>query len=67
MGKMHVKSFFRDKQKNQFNKRQRKEVFDWIKQTALALLNEKDCHYKASTKCCVAYGSKSMARKEQLY
>ena len=38
--------FFRDKQKNKFNKRQRKEIFEWIKQTALAMINEEKCHTK---------------------
>ena len=43
-GKNSCEVFFRDKQKNQFNKRQRKEVFDWIKRKALALLNDESCH-----------------------
>ncbi len=36
--------FFRDKRKNQFSKRQRKEVFEQIKRTALTLLDEGHCH-----------------------
>jgi len=38
--------FFRDKQNNQFNKRQRKEIFNSIKQTALALLDDGSRHTK---------------------
>ena len=38
--------FFRDHQKNRFNRRQRKEVFEWIKQAALVLLDGKDCPTK---------------------
>ena len=38
--------FFRDKRKNRFDKRQRKEVFEWIKQTAVGLLGQNDRHMK---------------------
>ena len=45
-GQNSCEVFFRNKQKNQFNKRQRKEVYEWIKQTVLTLLDEKDCYTK---------------------